>query len=369
MGTSSFLDRLRGTGPLTPARAREHGALGPIGKASGYADDARLARPYDGYRRWPSPPARHAFGRRRAGQARVRFEEVDPGFPPASGWLCQIFPNVRSDSQRPLRARRRPGDRLGRGPAGRGALRRDRRRRPDRPLPAEVGLVPQPGADARGLRRRHPHRLPVHRGQLRPLGRGGWRCEHLGAARAARRGGDDPLAEAPRRVRRLLARPGDGNSWDADARGRRSGALPDRGDRGSRPACASTRGRCILCGRCVAARPDLFAWSAGATGPGAAALTRQALVVPEAAGDRRGGRGGPGRARRADRRAAPQRARPARGRGIRRQRGVGDPGAARPRLRHPPARGLLHRQPAARRRAAGHRRRIGRHDRAAARHL
>jgi formate hydrogenlyase subunit 5 len=49
MGTSSFLDRLRGTGPLRPARAREHGALGPVGKASGYADDARVARPYDAY--------------------------------------------------------------------------------------------------------------------------------------------------------------------------------------------------------------------------------------------------------------------------------------------------------------------------------
>jgi len=49
MATSSFLDRLRGTGPLSPGRARQHGALGPIGKASGYADDARLARPYDGY--------------------------------------------------------------------------------------------------------------------------------------------------------------------------------------------------------------------------------------------------------------------------------------------------------------------------------
>ena len=49
MGTSSFLDRLRGTGPLLPDRAREHGALGPIGKASGYSDDARLARPYDAY--------------------------------------------------------------------------------------------------------------------------------------------------------------------------------------------------------------------------------------------------------------------------------------------------------------------------------
>ena len=41
------------------------------------------------------------------------------------------------------------------------------------------------------------------------------------------------------------------------------------------------QGRCILCGRCVAERPDVFAWSAGATGPGAAALVRQALVVPE----------------------------------------------------------------------------------------
>jgi Ni,Fe-hydrogenase III small subunit/ferredoxin len=41
------------------------------------------------------------------------------------------------------------------------------------------------------------------------------------------------------------------------------------------------QGRCVLCGRCVAARPDLFAWSRGATGPGAAALTRRALVVPD----------------------------------------------------------------------------------------
>jgi Ni,Fe-hydrogenase III small subunit/ferredoxin-like protein FixX len=41
------------------------------------------------------------------------------------------------------------------------------------------------------------------------------------------------------------------------------------------------QGRCILCGRCVAARPDLFTWSEGATGPAAAAVARQALVVPQ----------------------------------------------------------------------------------------
>jgi len=49
MGTASFLDRLRRTGVLSPERAREHGALGPIGKASGYSDDTRQHRPYDAY--------------------------------------------------------------------------------------------------------------------------------------------------------------------------------------------------------------------------------------------------------------------------------------------------------------------------------
>jgi formate hydrogenlyase subunit 5 len=80
MGTSSFLDRLRGTGPLAPARAREHGALGPIGKASGYADDARLARPYDGYPLLPVAPAgQHSAGDAMA-RLRVRFEEAAEAF-------------------------------------------------------------------------------------------------------------------------------------------------------------------------------------------------------------------------------------------------------------------------------------------------
>jgi Ni,Fe-hydrogenase III small subunit/ferredoxin len=41
------------------------------------------------------------------------------------------------------------------------------------------------------------------------------------------------------------------------------------------------QGRCILCGHCVAQRPDVFAWSRGASGPGAAALTPNQLIVPE----------------------------------------------------------------------------------------
>jgi formate hydrogenlyase subunit 5 len=80
IGTSSFLDRLRGTGPLTPARAREHGALGPVGKASGYADDARTARPYDGY---PlpgvEPVAQHSGGDAMT-RLRVRFDETAQAF-------------------------------------------------------------------------------------------------------------------------------------------------------------------------------------------------------------------------------------------------------------------------------------------------
>jgi formate hydrogenlyase subunit 5 len=56
MGTASFLDRLRGTGPLRAGRAREHGALGPVGRASGSTDDARQARPYDAYTALPVVP-------------------------------------------------------------------------------------------------------------------------------------------------------------------------------------------------------------------------------------------------------------------------------------------------------------------------
>jgi Ni,Fe-hydrogenase III large subunit len=80
MGTSSFLDRLRGTGPLTPARAREHGALGPVGKASGCADDARLARPYDAYPLLGVPPAAQHSGGDAMTRLRVRFEEAARAF-------------------------------------------------------------------------------------------------------------------------------------------------------------------------------------------------------------------------------------------------------------------------------------------------
>jgi len=80
MGTSSFLDRLRGTGPLRQARAREHGALGPIGKASGYADDARSARPYDAYPELGAEPVGQHSGGDAMTRLRVRFEEAVMAF-------------------------------------------------------------------------------------------------------------------------------------------------------------------------------------------------------------------------------------------------------------------------------------------------
>jgi formate hydrogenlyase subunit 5 len=80
MGTASFLDRLRRTGPLRPERAREHGALGPVGKAARFADDARLTRPYDAYPALgmgdvSSPSEGDALAR-----LRVRWDEVRQSF-------------------------------------------------------------------------------------------------------------------------------------------------------------------------------------------------------------------------------------------------------------------------------------------------
>jgi formate hydrogenlyase subunit 5 len=97
MATSSFLDRLRGTGPLRPQRARQHGALGPVGKAAGYADDARLARPYDGYPSLAMPPVRpHAAGDALA-RLRVRWDEVGQSF----GLLRQVAEDLAERSSDP----------------------------------------------------------------------------------------------------------------------------------------------------------------------------------------------------------------------------------------------------------------------------
>lgn len=106
MGTASFLDRLRRTGPLRPECAREHGALGPVGKASGFTDDARLHRAYDAY---PGLgvgelPA-HADGDALA-RLRVRWDEVRQSF----HLLRQCADELADAGDGPLRSECTPAD-------------------------------------------------------------------------------------------------------------------------------------------------------------------------------------------------------------------------------------------------------------------
>ena len=106
MATSSLLDRLRGTGPLSGERAREHGALGPIGKASGFTDDDRLGRPYDAYPSLGVLPGRaHSAGDALA-RLRVRWEEVEEAF--RLLWLAAAL--LAERPAEPLRIRCDPAD-------------------------------------------------------------------------------------------------------------------------------------------------------------------------------------------------------------------------------------------------------------------
>ena len=78
--TPSFLDRVRNAGPLDPGRARAHGALGPVGRASGVRDDCRVTRSYDGYPRLgPLPASARDSGDAQA-RMLVRIDEMEASF-------------------------------------------------------------------------------------------------------------------------------------------------------------------------------------------------------------------------------------------------------------------------------------------------
>ncbi len=78
--TSSFLDRVRTAGPLHPELARSHGALGPVGRGSGCADDARVSRPYDAYRDLADIPVTTRTAGDAQARMQVRVEEIDTAF-------------------------------------------------------------------------------------------------------------------------------------------------------------------------------------------------------------------------------------------------------------------------------------------------
>jgi formate hydrogenlyase subunit 5 len=105
MGTASFLDRLRRTGPLPPDRAARHGALGPIGRASGYADDTRLSRPYAAYDSLGLTVSSRADGDALA-RLEVRVDEIAASF----HLLRQAADELAEADTGPLRAEWKPAD-------------------------------------------------------------------------------------------------------------------------------------------------------------------------------------------------------------------------------------------------------------------
>ncbi len=104
-GTASFLDRLRGTGPLAPLRASEHGALGPIGRASGYVDDGRLLRPYAAYGSLGAAAASRQDGDALA-RLQVRVDEIAGSF----HLLRQAVDELAEADPGPLRVACQPAD-------------------------------------------------------------------------------------------------------------------------------------------------------------------------------------------------------------------------------------------------------------------
>jgi formate hydrogenlyase subunit 5 len=77
MESPSFLDRIRSTGRLDAQLARSHGALGPVGRGSGFDDDARLYRSYDGYPDLPPAAPAISDGCDAMARLRVRWAEID----------------------------------------------------------------------------------------------------------------------------------------------------------------------------------------------------------------------------------------------------------------------------------------------------
>jgi formate hydrogenlyase subunit 5 len=80
MATSSFIDRLRGTGIITPELAAARGALGPVARASGLDEDLRTHRPYAGYGLIEFPEHRYRDSGDALGRQLVRLEELRGSF-------------------------------------------------------------------------------------------------------------------------------------------------------------------------------------------------------------------------------------------------------------------------------------------------
>ncbi len=80
MATPSFLDRLRRTGVLPHDVAARHGALGPVGRGSGLAEDIRVERPYGAYELLGFEPAESRDEGDALARQLVRLDEITSAF-------------------------------------------------------------------------------------------------------------------------------------------------------------------------------------------------------------------------------------------------------------------------------------------------
>lgn len=80
MATPSFLDRLRGTGVITPEVASRYAAVGPVGRGSGQMEDVRFSRPYMAYRQLSHQLLEPRSEGDALARQRVRLEEITGAF-------------------------------------------------------------------------------------------------------------------------------------------------------------------------------------------------------------------------------------------------------------------------------------------------
>ncbi len=80
MRTPSFLDRLRGTGVVTPLQARLFGALGPLGRGSGLTEDGRISHTYGAYKHLGFLPTADAQDGDAMSRQMIRIDEIANSF-------------------------------------------------------------------------------------------------------------------------------------------------------------------------------------------------------------------------------------------------------------------------------------------------
>jgi len=102
MVTPSFLDRLRGTGVLAVDLVADHGALGPVGRASGAAEDIRSEEPYGTYRALGFAPGSCRTEGDALARQRVRVDEVQESFRLATAALEAVAAIDRPSWWRPV---------------------------------------------------------------------------------------------------------------------------------------------------------------------------------------------------------------------------------------------------------------------------